>query len=73
MLVFGDEKKSKTHTSIFKLYPLLIQLRFRESKGGLEFLLRRYKKHYEAGNIGTKNQHLFDKYNCCKFKDCEKT
>ena len=29
ILVFRNEEKSKAHTSIFKLYPLLIQLRFR--------------------------------------------
>jgi hypothetical protein len=50
IFVFSNKKKGKSHTSIFKLYPLRVQLRLRKSKGGREFLLMRYKKHYEAGN-----------------------
>lgn len=56
MFVFSNKKKSKAHTCIFKLYPLLIQLRFRKSKGGLEFLQERNKKHKKAGKSGIINQ-----------------
>jgi hypothetical protein len=59
ILVLSNKEKGKTHTGILKLYPLLIQLRLRKSKGGREFQLKRYKKHNEAGNNGIKNQHLF--------------
>lgn len=71
-LVFSNEKEGETHTSIFELYPLPIQLRFRQSNGGLEFQLMRYHKHKKTANNGNKNQLQSDLYNFNELVECVK-